>query len=652
MKRHSPLDPFSVYLLLLAALLAGAPHAMHLPKWVTLLTASIWLWRLHIAHRDLRLPNRWLLAILTIAGAVGVYFHYRTLFGRDAGVALLALMLAFKLLETQSRRDGMIVIFLGYFLVITHFLYFQTVATAAYMLCVVWVITMTMVGFQQSSPRVGWKNAVRTSGLLLLQAVPLMLVMFLFFPRVQGPLWGLPQDAYAGSTGLSDTMSPGSLSNLSLSDAVAFRARFEEEPPNRARLYWRGPVLWDFDGKTWRGGNPVGGNMPDYIGVGDPVRYSVTIEPHNLHWLFAVDLPAVGPEGSRVTSDFQILFARPVRNRMRYDMTSYLSYRMAPKKASPEELQRGLQLPPALAPQARALAQRIRAESANSEDVLARAVDFFRTRPFFYTLSPPLLGDDPVDEFLFKTQRGFCEHYASAFAFMMRAAGVPSRIVTGYHGGSLNPVGDYVIVRQADAHAWVEVWLDNQGWVRVDPTAVVSPQRLEAGLAAAVPAEDPVPLLARADVPWLRNALYRWDAIANSWNQWVLGYSPERQRNFLSRVGFDDATWRMMAMVMLGTTGLVLLVLAGVLLFKLRAQSNDPAQRSWRRFCRKLARRGMARHQSEGPVDYARRIALDLPRHAGDISAISNLYVRLRYGRRPEPDDARKLKALVAAFRV
>jgi transglutaminase-like putative cysteine protease len=652
MTRHSPLDGFSLYLLMFAALFAGAPHADHLPKWVSLLGASIWLWRLHIAHRNLRLPNRWLISIFTVAAAIGVYFHYRSLFGRDAGVALLTLMLALKLLETRTRRDGMIVIFLGYFLVITNFLYFQSVAIAAYMFGVVWLITMSMVGFQQRAPRLGWRTALGTSGLLFVQAVPLMLVMFLFFPRIQGPLWSLPQEAYSATTGLSDTMSPGTLSKLSLSDAVAFRAHFVDEPPTRARLYWRGPVMWDFDGKTWRVGSPVGGTAPEFMGLGDPVHYSVTLEPHDLNWLFAIELPAAAPDGSRVTPDFQILYARPVRNRLRYDVTSYLSFRMAPQKASVEELQRGLQLPPAGAARARALAGRIRSEAASSDEVLEKALEFFRTRPFYYTLSPPLLGDDPVDEFLFQTQRGFCEHYASAFTFLMRAAGVPARIVTGYQGGSLNPIGDYIIVRQADAHAWAEVWLDNQGWVRVDPTAVVSPQRLDAGLAAAVPDEDPVPLLSREDVPWLSHAFHRWDAITNAWNQWVLGYNPERQRSFLSRVGFDDATWRTMAMVMLGTTVVVLLVLTALLLFNFRSRGGDPTQRAWQRFCRKLARRGMARHPSEGPVDYARRVALQLPRRAEDIGAISDLYVHLRYGKGSDPEEARKLKSLVAAFKV
>jgi transglutaminase-like putative cysteine protease len=652
MTKGNPLQVFSVYSLLFAVLLAAAPHALHLPKWVLLLAASLWLWRVYLLHRDLRLPNRWLLSLFTIAGSVGIFFHYRSLFGRDAGVTLLVLMLALKLLEMNGRRDAIMVIFLSYLLLITHFLYSQTVATAAYMLTVVWLITMTMVGFQQRAPQQAWKEAVRTSGLLLTQAVPLMLVMFLFFPRLQGPLWALPQDTYAGSTGLSDTMAPGSLSSLSLSDAVAFRARFDGEPPHRTRLYWRGPVLWDFDGKAWRAGSPIAGPAPGLLAAGDAVRYAVTVEPHQLNWLFALDLPAITPAGSRITSDFQILQARPLRERKRYEMMSYLSYRITPDPLSQDARERALQLPPAGAPRARALAVRIRAESRSDEEVLRRTLEFFTNRPFFYTLSPPLLGSDPVDEFLFQTQRGFCEHYASAFVFLMRAAEVPARVVTGYHGGALNPVGDYVIVRQADAHAWAEVWLDGRGWIRVDPTATVSPERLAEGLAAAVPADDPVPLLAREDVAWLRHALYRWDAVANAWNQWVLGYNPERQRSFLARVGFDDATWRTMAITLLGMTCLVLLALTGFLLFNLRTQRNDPVQRAWQRFGRKLARHGAARRPSEGPVDYAQRIERQFPQVADEVRTIGELYVRLRYGRSAHPDDVQQLKALVAAFRV
>jgi len=649
-ERH-PLQAFSVYSLLFAVLLAAAPHAVHLPNWVLLLAASLWLWRVYLLHRDLRLPNRWLLSLFTIAGSVGIFFHFRSLFARDACVTLLVLMLALKLLEMNRRRDVIMVIFLSYLLLIAHFLYSQTLATAAYMVCVVWLITMTLIGFQQHAPEESWRSAARTSSALLAQAVPLMLVMFLFFPRLQAPLWVLQPDGRAGSTGLSDAMSPGSLSSLSLSDAVAFRARFEPEVPNRARLYWRGPVLWDFDGRTWRAGKPIAGPEPELLGMRDPVRYAVTVEPHALNWLFALDLPAIRPEGARLTADFQIVQASPLRERRRYEVMSYLSYRVAPHGLSSEELDRGLQLPPAVAPRARQVAAHIRAESATDQDVLRGALSFFANRSFVYTLSPPLLGSDPVDEFLFKTQRGFCEHYASAFAVLMRAAGLPARVVTGYHGGTPNPVGDYLIVRQADAHAWVEVWIDGEGWVRVDPTAAVSPQRLEEGLAAAVLDDDPVPLLARDDVPWLRHAMDRWDALADAWNQWVLGYNPERQRNLLARVGFDDATWHAMAIALLITSGLVLVTLTGLLLYRLRAEV-DPVQKAWQRFCSKLARRGAARHPSEGPVNYAKRISRQFPCRAAEVRSISDLYVRLRYGNSGRQEDVEKLKALVAAFRI
>lgn len=646
------LDPFSLYLLLTATLLAGLPHHEHLPSWVTPLAATLWLWRLYLAHRDLRLPNRWMLSAFTLAGAMGIYFHFRTLFGRDAGVTLLVLMLAFKLLETKTRRDAMIVVFLGYFLVVTNFLYSQTVATATYMLFVIWLITFTMIGFQQRAPRTEWKVAASTGAMLLVQAVPLMLVMFLFFPRVQGPLWGLPQEGYSATSGLSDTMSPGSLSALSMSDAVAFRAQFEGAAPNRARLYWRGPVLWDFDGKTWRMGAPMRGTAPEYLGLDEPVRYTVTVEPHHKPWLFAVDLPAIVPEGSRVTPDFQILFDRTVQHRIRYEMTSYLSYRMAPMRPTRDEVMRGVQLPPGIAPRARALAARIRSEAQSTQGVLLATLNFFRNQHFFYTLNPPALGEDPIDEFLFGTRRGFCEHYASAFAVLMRAAGVPARIVTGYQGGTFNPVSDYLIVRQADAHAWVEVWLDNQGWVRVDPTAAVSPQRLDAGLAAAVPEGDPVPFLARDDLAWLRAALYRWDTLAHTWNQWVLGYNPERQRRFLSDVGMDDSTWHTMAIALLAVTGLVLVLLAGFLLLSLRAHRRDPVQRAWQRFCAKLAREGAPRLRHEGPNDYAKRISARFPLAARDVRTISDLYVQLRYGRLEGEDQVRLLKSLVADFKV
>jgi transglutaminase-like putative cysteine protease len=490
------------------------------------------------------------------------------------------------------------------------------------------------------------------SGKMLAQATPLMLVLFLLFPRVQGPLWGLPRDAFSGMTGLSDSMSPGTLSQLSLSDAVAFRVQFQSALPKPTQMYWRGPVLWYFDGVTWHTGISFEGAAPTYSPGGTPISYTVTLEPHEKRWLFALDLPAKLLPDSRFTADFQMLSRTPVRQRIRYEMTSHTTYRLGYEGITALERRRALQLPDGYNWRSRSLAENMRSAARDDRDMMERVLAMFRTQQFFYTLTPPLLGEHPVDDFLFNTRSGFCEHYASAFVFLMRAAGIPARIVTGYQGGELNPVGDYVIVRQSEAHAWAEVWFPNEGWVRVDPTAAVSPLRVESGIAAAIPTSTALPLLARSDMEWLRQLRFTWDSLANSWNQWVLGYNPERQFWLLSRVGLDRATWQTLAFILAGTTALITLAFAYTMLRQLSRRSRDPAAAAYERFCRKLARRGIAREPSEGPVAYATRAGALLPQYSAEIGRITNLYVQLRYGRRAGADAIRDLRGRIRALKV
>jgi transglutaminase-like putative cysteine protease len=351
-----------------------------------------------------------------------------------------------------------------------------------------------------------------------------MLILFVFFPRVQGPLWGLPQDAYSGTSGLSNTMTPGSISQLILSDAVAFRVKFEGTIPKPNQLYWRGPVFWYFNGKNWLPGNKTPRNFFKYERLEKRVQYTVTLEPHNNHWLFVLDMPAMLPPESTGSNDYQVLSRTPVRSRMRYKMASYLSHKVG-LDADEKELSRALQLPPDTNSggnkRARALAESWRQDINSDEAIMRKALSMFRNQKFYYTLLPPLLGDNQVDEFLFDTLQGFCEHYSSSFVFLMRSAGIPARVVTGYLGGKINSVGNYMIVRQSDAHAWAEVWLKDRGWVRVDPTASVSPERLNSGIAAAVPYSDQLPMMARTEFEWLRTMRMSMDAMANNWNQWV-----------------------------------------------------------------------------------------------------------------------------------
>lgn len=619
--------------------LVAAPHALRLPWWITAVTAALIAWRTYLGRAHLELPRSWLLMVLVTGAAAGIYLHHRTLFGRDAGVALLVIMLALKLMETRSRRDALVVIFLGYFLVITNFLYSQTIPTALYMVGCVWVITAAMIGLNHARPPQGIRTELRLSAVLLVQSVPLMVVLFLFFPRVPGPLWGLPHDAYSGVSGLSDSMSPGSFVNLTLSDAVAFRVEFKSAIPEQPHLYWRGPVLWDFDGYTWTAPRSDLYRKPRLYSGNATVEYIVTLEPHNQRWLLALDLPGEAPLGAVISDEFEVRSLTPVTNRRRYAMSSYLDARYGIDE-HPAVLRRALRLPPASNPHtaefAAALRKKVGSERAFIQEVLA----MFRNEPFYYTLSPPPVGNHPVDDFLFTTRSGFCEYYASAFAVLMRAAGIPARIVTGYLGGEVNPLGNYLIVRQADAHAWTEVWLEGEGWIRVDPTAAVSPLRVRSGIAAALPRTDPLPALVRGDYAWLRGLRFTWDSLANVWNQTVLGYSEQYQRRLLSYVGVDDATWRTLATFLVVSAALVVFGLLPFMLRRLRQGATDPVKRAYLDFCRRLARLGYPRDPTEGPVDYASRIGRLRPDLSDPVAKITELYIALRYGTRTNGLDA------------
>ncbi|MBV6474900.1 MAG: DUF3488 and transglutaminase-like domain-containing protein [Rhodocyclaceae bacterium] len=646
-KRDSPPLTRSQELWLLAcAVLTLAPGVAHVPAWLLAAAAMALFWCAAIWWRRAALPPRWLLSFLVLAGTAGVFFTYRHFFGKDPGIALLILFLALKLLEMRRLRDGLAVVFLCYFLLLTHFLNEQGMDVAGLTLLALVVITAALSSLAHAGRHV--VDHLRLSALMLAQAAPFMLVLFLLFPRVQGPLWGMPADAYSGMSGLSDSMTPGSISNLSLSGEIAFRARFEGEIPPKPQLYWRGPVLRLFDGRTWRSGIQQEKVSPGGTATESTVRYTVTLEPHNKPWLFALEMPLAPPSGAIVSREYQVLSKTPVRSRLRYDMQSHIGFVPGADEAE-TVLRRHLDLP-GNNPRTRALAEQWRREAAQDEAVIRRMLDHFRMEQFFYTLTPPLLGENSIDQFLFETRRGFCEHYASAFVFAMRAAGIPARVVTGYQGGERNPVDGYLIVRQSDAHAWAEVWLEGKGWTRVDPTAAVAPNRIEAGLASAVPAGEPLPFLVRADLSWLKQLRFRWEAISNTWNQWVLGFDPQRQRELLSRLGMRQPDWKAMTAAMAVLCGLLLLGLTAWALH--RRARIDPVQRAWNRLSRRLARIGLARQAWEGPADYTQRVAQARPELSPALAAIAGLYIDLRYGKLAGKEARRKLRGMIADLKI
>ncbi|MSQ71400.1 MAG: DUF3488 domain-containing protein [Betaproteobacteria bacterium] len=644
--------PLPNLLMLFAGLaLAVSPHTGRLLWWVTGMALVCLMWRAYLAWRDLKLPNRWILFVFAIGSLAGVYFNFRTIFGRDPGVTLLVLLLALKLLELRTMRDVFVVTFLAYFIALTNFFYSQTIPTAVTMLVTLIVITAGLVGFNATSRPL--RDNLRTAGLMLAQAGPLMLLLFFLFPRVQGPLWGLPQDAYSGITGLSDSMTPGAISSLSQSDAIAFRVKFDGPPPPPPQLYWRGPVFWQFDGRTWTPGDLRFRGQFRFETTSKPYDYEVTLEPHNRNWLFALEIAARLPPNSRVASDYVLLSLPPVRNRIRYEMRSYTEFRgLGGDEAA--DIRPALALPRGFNPRAVELGREWRRSIGEDHPaILRRAIEFFRAGQFEYTLSPPLLGEHTVDEFLFGTKQGFCEHFASSFVVLMRAAGIPARIVTGYQGGELNPVDQYMVVRQSDAHAWAEIWLADRGWIRVDPTAAAHPIRVEAGLAASMPASASLPLFVRADMDWLRSMRNNWEALGNRWNQWVLGYNPDRQREVLSRFGMSTPSWQNMAIALFWTVAGTLGLIALWLLRRIRF--DDPVQRVWLAFCARLNRSGCPRDPAEGPLAFTGRVAQRFPDRAQAVAAIGELYAELRYGPRrggaaAVKQEIAKLKSLVRQF--
>ncbi len=646
------------YWLLGAAVVVLLPHVPRFPVWLSAVLAALFAWRFFMVQRAWPAPNRWWRWSLTALLVFLLYRQYGTLFGRDAGSALLAAMLALKFLELQRLRDYVLSVLLVYFLIVLGFLYSQAMWLVIYLVAVFVLTTATLVRLAVPGARA--RFALRLAGVLMLQALPLMLAMHLLFPRLQGALWGLPHDAHSGLTGLSEEMHPGSINELSLSEDIVFRAHFQGAVPPPAQRYWRALVLWTTDGKTWTRGL-VATDQLDYEAQGIAISYTLTPEPANKPWLPALDLPAQIPPGTRLRSGLVLETTGAVRGRQSLEMSAHTQYRMSGLQEN--ERRAGLRRPDLISPRVQDLATRWRRSARSDADVVSAALTHFRTEKFFYTLEPPALEDDPVDEFLFETRRGYCEHYAAAFVTLMRSAGIPARVVTGYQGGELNPAGNYLIVRQLDAHAWAEVWLPGQGWARVDPTAAIAPERIEYGTEGirrllargaalgGMPSETLRDLLALGAFEHARQQLrLSWDAANTAWQRWVLSYDQARQRELLAQLGFEDVN----PLRLLGLLALLIALVMGlyVMLTRRRVPRPDPVQRAYFTFCRKLAQIGLVRAPQEGALSFAGRGARQRPQLAVAIHAITHFYLRLRYGGNEDAAARREFTRQVASFRA
>ncbi|MCW2292915.1 transglutaminase-like putative cysteine protease [Pseudomonas sp. BIGb0408] len=621
--------------LLVAQALVIVPHLGHLPLWVIGLWLGCAFWRVQIFRMRAGYPTRVLRIGLIVLAGLGVFLSRGTLVGLDGGVVLLIAAFILKLLEMRTRRDALVLIFLGFFVVVTAYLFDDSILVALFSLLPVCALLAALIGLQQSGTATRPWRTLRLSASLLLQALPLMLLLFLFFPRL-GPLWSLPVPNERGAvTGLADSMAPGDIAELTRSGELAFRASFEGEVPPRSELYWRALTLDHFDGRRWSQ-SPVAqfSPPPQWQPRGEPLRYSIVMQPTTRPWLFALDVAQTDLQGTRQMGDFRLQRNRPVDRALLYDVSSWPQAIREPHERR-NGMQTWLRLPQQGDARSRAWAQELRQQHPQDEQLVAALLGHFNRQPYVYTLTPTPLGADSIDEFLFDTRSGFCAHYAGAMTFVLRAAGIPSRVVAGYQGGELSGNGRYVQVRQFDAHAWVEYWQAGKGWTSVDPTFQVAPERIEQGLEQALAgeqsflADSPFSPLRYRNLTWLNELRLAWDDLNYGWQRWVLGYQGAQQFELLQR-WFGQVDSGRLILALVGGGGL-LLGLLSLWLFKPWRVERDSLLRVFVRFERLLAQHGVRRDTGEGPRAFAARAAQALPGQAEAIAAFVRAYEAQRY---------------------
>ncbi|THD07554.1 transglutaminase TgpA family protein [Metallibacterium scheffleri] len=617
-------DARSFGLLSLTVATTLALHATHLPLWLSpplaLLLALRWLG----FRRGRRFPALLRYALVLML-PLGVIATYGTLFGRLPGAALAVGLLVLKLTETETRRDVHIAVAFAAFTLMSALLFGQSLLQTLLVCAALGPALATLLALQ---PSAGATRAIlKTAALRLAAALPVTLLAFVLIPRLATPLWGAPGMQQA-RTGISASMSPGAIGQLLVDDSPAFRVGFDGPIPPRAQRYFRAVVLWHFDGRTWTSGSAAR-HLPlePLQALGSTQRYTISMETTRQTLLPALDMPLQAPTATRFTAARTLLADRPVDHGLRYTVSSATAYRLQPRLGAHERAL-GLQLPGDDDPRARALALRWRTRYGdNPVAIIDAALRRFHDDGYRYTLTPPPLGRQQVDDFLFDTRAGFCEHYASAFVFLMRAAGIPARVVAGYQGGYANRAANYLLVRQADAHAWAEVWLRGRGWVRVDPTAAVRPDRISLGAIAAAQGAG-----ARwYQAAWLVGLRDRIDVLNRLWDQSVVGFNALRQRGLLTRFGVDPQRWQSVALALGGALA-VALAFGLALALREPAGERDALGRAFDRLQRRLTRRDHPRLSGEAPAHYLTRVAADLPaEQAAALRALSTQFVRLRY---------------------
>lgn len=641
-----------------ALVVAIAPHTFGLPLWINAWCLVMWGYMLVRLKTGWPLPSARIRYGLTFTGMIGLLLTYRVQIGADAFIGLLALMAAIKPFEMATHRHQMITVLLTYFIIITSLFRSESMFIVLYMFFSVFITTIALVRI--NAPEDKLQESVKLGSKILAQAIPLMVLLFLLFPRLPGSLFGI-QDKSLGQTGFSDRLSPGSVTRMAQDHTPAFRAEFRGPGPASTQLYWKGVVFQKFDGKTWTPQEMEQPSLPTLISPGETHTYTILLEPHNSIWLMALDKPIKGPAWALLTAGQVLKSQRPVKKRLQYTVTSLTrdSFMITKKNLTgadtegivPDSSDTSIDpSPPHISgqilaqkmaasiistaktknPRTRALARTLVKKTASPTEKIQALLAYFKENQFIYTLNPPEAHGHPIDFFLFESKTGYCEHFASAFAFMMNVLEVPARVVGGYLGGEHNPYGNYLTIRQSYAHAWVEIFDPKNGWVRVDPTMAVAPERMETNPDGSSTALQPSAGL----FSFSQRLTFALDAANMRWEAWFTGYSYFEQKAFLEKLGLGK--WAGFTGTPLILSLLALGALAGfssvlVWLFQLRRDRPDPVQQAYGLFCRRLDKLGLTKRLDQGAIDFAKTSGKTRPDLQTTIRTITDLYVQLRF---------------------
>jgi len=615
------------------------PLIFQLPFWISAISMVAIAWRLASHFRHWPLPGKWLRLSAAMLGTALIIVQHHSLISKEAGLSLFVVMTSLRLMELKRYRDGMNSILLCFFLLGVNFLYNQSLLITVYAFITLFWLLISLIALQRIDGLEYWKVSTKLSLKQLVYTIPFAIFMFVFFPRLSHPLWNMPNAQTAGS-GVSDSMTPGDISQLLLNDDIAFRAKFLANTPSANSMYWRGLVLADFDGLTWRRSPSLG--VAQLIDTEQPVEYQILLEPHQHQWLYFLDMPSSTNSTESVSrpvgNNEQYIYPLPEKllTSLRYTGRSFIKYRANPLLTSAQK-NHYTKLPRDGNERSQQWAKALYQKSVSPQDFVHKILTQINQKEYYYTLIPPVLAEDTIDDFWFNTHKGFCEHYASTLVYLARAVGIPARVVVGYQGGEKNPYSDYWVVKQSDAHAWTEIWYENQGWVRVDPTAAIHPSRVEQRVSDSYRQREP---LFDSDLylDWVpqKNSMFKTaqqliDLINTQWKQWVIDYNQQNQMELLKWLGFKDLSLTVLIRLLVGTSFVIIFIWGLLVLSVGKKEKLDEMTQLYLNLCDRLNRLGCSRKNNEGPSDFQKRIEKRNQQWAAISRPIIEAYIASRY---------------------